>query len=326
MKHISSLGLALCALAATATTATHAADKYPSKPVRLVVPFSPGGGNDIAARFVAVRLTEGFNQSAVVDNRPGAGSTLGTDLVAKSVPDGYTLLVTHNAIAINQTLYSKLPYDTTRDLTQVAIIGTTTNTLVVNPGVPVKTTKELIALAKAKPGALNYASTGGGGTSHLAMEYFRIETGTNLVHIPYKGTAPGLTDVVGNQVQVMISALPGTVPFINSKRVVALATTGKTRWSGLPDLPSIAEAGFPSVVYAPSVGFLAPSGTPREIVNRINAEVAKGANDPEMVKTFYPRWGLDPEILSADAFHTRYIGEIEAFRKVVRDAKIPQID
>ena len=163
-------GALMLALAAAAS----AADKYPNKAVRLVVPFAPGGGNDIAARFVAQRLTEAFGVSAVVDNRAGAGSTIGTDIVAKSAPDGYTLLVVHNAIAINQTLYTKLPYDTVRDFAQVAMIGATTNTLVVNPGVPARSTKEIIALAKAKPGGLNYASTGAGGTAHLAMEYFRL--------------------------------------------------------------------------------------------------------------------------------------------------------
>src|SRR5690348_15786813 len=163
------------------------AQNYPSKPVRIVVPFSPGGGNDIVARFIAQRLSEAFGQTAVVDNRAGAGSTLGTDVVAKSPPDSYTLLVTHNAIAINETLYPKLPYDAEQDFAQVMLVGTTTNTLVVNPRVPAKTTKELIALAKAKPGSLNYGSTGAGGTSHLAMEYFKLSTGTNLVHIPYKG-------------------------------------------------------------------------------------------------------------------------------------------
>src|SRR5258707_7873580 len=222
-----------------AATAAVGADNYPTKTVRLVVPFTPGGGNDIAARFIAQRLTETFGQTAVVDNRPGAGSTLGTEIVAKSAPDGYTLLVVHNAIAINQTLYAKLPYDTVRDFAQVAIIGATTNTLVVNPGVPARSTKDLIALAKSKPGSLNYASTGAGGTAHLAMEYFRLETGTNLVHIPYKGTAPGLTDVVANQVQVMISALPGTMPFINAKRVVPVATTGARRATFLPELPTL---------------------------------------------------------------------------------------
>ena len=317
MKHISSLGLALCALAATAATATHAADKYPSKPVRLVVPFSPGGGNDIAARFVAVRLTEGFNQSAVVDNRPGAGSTLGTDLVAKSVPDGYTLLVTHNAIAINQTLYSKLPYDTARDLTQVAIIGTTTNTLVVNPGVPAKTTKELIALAKAKPGVLNYASTGGGGTSHLAMEYFRIETGTNLVHIPYKGTAPGLTDVVANQVQVMISALPGTVPFINSKRVVALATTGKKRSAFLPDLPTLAESGVPGYEFDTWYGLHAPSKVSKEIIAKLNGEITKALSRPEVKDQLFKQ-GLEAETSSPEDFAKFVKSEVAKMAKIIK--------
>lgn len=317
MKHISSLGLALCALAATAPAATHAADKYPSKPVRLVVPFSPGGGNDIAARFVAVRLTEGFNQSAVVDNRPGAGSTLGTDLVAKSVPDGYTLLVTHNAIAINQTLYSKLPYDTTRDLTQVAIIGTTTNTLVVNPGVPAKTTKELIALAKAKPGVLNYASTGGGGTSHLAMEYFRIETGTNLVHIPYKGTAPGLTDVVGNQVQVMISALPGTVPFINSKRVVALATTGKKRSAFLPDLPTLAESGVPGYEFDTWYGLHAPSKVPKDIIVKLNGEITKALSRSEVKEQLFKQ-GLEAETSSPEDFAKFVKSEVAKMAKIIK--------
>ncbi|HWI14490.1 MAG TPA: tripartite tricarboxylate transporter substrate-binding protein, partial [Burkholderiales bacterium] len=194
------------AMAAIAPVASGA--DYPTKPIRLVVPFSPGGGNDIAARFIAQRLTEAFGHTAVVDNRPGAGSTLGTDIVAHSAPDGYTLLVTHNAIAINQTLYSKLSYDTVRDFAQVIEIGDTTNTLVVNPGVPARSVKEFIALVKSKPGGLNYASTGAGGTSMLAMEYFKLETGTNIVHIPYKGTAPALTDVVAGQVQCMISALP----------------------------------------------------------------------------------------------------------------------
>jgi tripartite-type tricarboxylate transporter receptor subunit TctC len=304
-------------MSAIGATPACAADKYPSKPVRLVVPFSPGGGNDIAARFVAVRLTEGFNQSAVVDNRPGAGSTLGTDLVAKSVPDGYTLLVTHNAIAINQTLYSKLPYDTTRDLTQVAIIGTTTNTLVVNPGVPVKTTKELIALAKAKPGVLNYASTGGGGTSHLAMEYFRIETGTNLVHIPYKGTAPGLTDVVANQVQVMISALPGTVPFINSKRVVALATTGKKRSAFLPDLPTLAESGVPGYEFDTWYGLHAPSKVSKDIITKLNSEITKALSRPEVKDQLFKQ-GLEAETSSPEDFAKFVKSEVAKMAKIIK--------
>lgn len=306
--------IVLCLMSAHAAMA---ADRYPSKPVRLVVPFSPGGGNDIAARFVAQRLTEGFNQSAVVDNRPGAGSTLGTDLVAKAVPDGYTLLVTHNAIAINQTLYAKLPYDTTRDLTQVAVIGATTNTLVVNPAVPAKTTKELIALLKSKPGGLNYASTGAGGTSHLAMEYFRLETGTNLVHIPYKGTAPGLTDVVGGQVQVMISALPGTVPFINSKRVIAIATTGKKRSAFLPDLPTLAESGVPGYEFDTWYGLHAPSKVSKEIIVKLNGEITKALSRQEVKDQLF-RQGLEAQTSTPEEFKQFVLSEVAKMGKIIK--------
>jgi tripartite-type tricarboxylate transporter receptor subunit TctC len=308
---------AIALIGAAAALPAIAADTFPTKPIRLVVPFAPGGGNDISARFVAQRMTEGFGTTAVVDNRPGAGSTLGTDIVAKSVPDGYTLLVTHNAIAINQTLYTKLPYDTIRDLQQVAMIGATTNTLVVNPTVPVKTTKELIALARAKPGALNYASTGAGGTSHLAMEYFRLDTKTDLVHIPYKGTAPGLTDVVGGQVQVMISALPGTVPFINSKRVVALATTGVKRSAFLPDLPTLAESGVPGYEFDTWYGLHAPSKVPKDIIVKLNAEIVKALSKPEMKEQLFKQ-GLEAQTGSPEEF-TKYVrAEVAKMAKIIK--------
>jgi len=307
---------AAVALAAASFSAV-SADKYPSKPVRLVVPFAPGGGNDIAARFVAQRLTESFGESAVVDNRAGAGSTIGTDIVAKSVPDGYTLLVVHNAIAINQTLYPKLPYDTVRDFAQVAMIGATTNTLVVNPGVPARSTKELISLAKAKPGSLNYASTGAGGTAHLAMEYFRLETGTNLTHIPYKGTAPGLTDVVANQVQVMISALPGSVPFINSKRVIALATTGEKRSAFLPELPTLSESGVPGYQFDTWYGLHAPAKVPREIINKLNAEIVKALSRPEAKDQLFKQ-GLEVLIATPEEFTKFVRAEVAKMGRIIK--------
>jgi tripartite-type tricarboxylate transporter receptor subunit TctC len=300
-----------------ATAAAQAAAPYPSKPIRLVVPFSPGGGNDIAARFVAQRLTEGFGQTAVVDNRPGAGSTLGTDVVAKAAPDGYTLLVTHNAIAINQTLYAKLPYDTVRDFSQVAIIGVTTNTLVVNPTVPAKSVKELIAVAKAKPGSLNYGSTGAGGTSQLAMEYFRLETGTNLVHIPYKGTAPALTDLVGGQVQAMISALPGTVPFINAKRVVALATTGKKRSAFLPELPTLDESGVKGYEFDTWYGLHAPAKVPKEIITKLNAEIVKSLSRPEVREQLFKQ-GIEVQIATPEEFAKYVRAEVEKMGKIIK--------
>ena len=306
----------LVTVMAVFAAAAQAAD-YPTKPVRLVVPFSPGGGNDIAARFVAQRLTDAFGTSAVVDNRPGAGSTLGTDMVAKSAPDGYTLLVTHNAIAINQSLYPKLPYDTVRDFVQVAMIGATTNTLVVNPTVPAKSVKELIALAKAKPGTLNYGSTGAGGTSHLAMEYFRLETGTNLVHIPYKGTAPALTDLVGGQVQTMISALPGTVPFINSKRVTALATTGAKRSAFLPDLPTLKESGVKDYEFDTWYGLHAPAKVPKEIVTRLNAEIVKALSKPEAKEQLFKQ-GLEAQTATPEQFAKFVRAEVAKMGRIIK--------
>ncbi|MDB5810088.1 MAG: putative exported protein [Betaproteobacteria bacterium] len=298
-------------------TAAMAADNYPTKPVRLVVPFAPGGGNDIAARFVAQRLTEAFGESAVVDNRAGAGSTIGTDIVAKSAPDGYTLLVVHNAIAINQTLYAKLPYDTVRDFAQVAMIGTTTNTLVINPGVSARSVKELITLLKNKPGSLNYASTGAGGTAHLAMEYFRLETGTNLVHIPYKGTAPGLTDVVGNQVQVMISALPGTVPFINAKRVIALATTGSKRSAFLPELPTLNEAGVTGYEFDTFYGLHAPAKVSKDIITRLNAEIVKALTKADVKDQLFKQ-GIEAQTSSPAEF-TKYVrNEVAKMGKIIK--------
>ena len=306
-------GALMLALAAAAS----AADKYPAKTVRLVVPFAPGGGNDIAARFVAQRLTEAFGESAVVDNRAGAGSTIGTDIVAKSAPDGYTLLVVHNAIAINQTLYTKLAYDTVRDFAQVAMIGATTNTLVVNPGVPARSTKEIIALAKAKPGGLNYASTGAGGTAHLAMEYFRLETGTDITHIPYKGTAPGLTDVVAGQVQVMISALPGTMPFISAKRVIALATTGAKRSAFLPDLPTLGESGVAGYVFDTWYGLHAPAKVPKEIITTLNGEIVKALSRPEVKEQLFKQ-GIEAQIATPAEFTKHVRAEVAKMGKIIK--------
>jgi tripartite-type tricarboxylate transporter receptor subunit TctC len=290
---------------------------YPARPVRLVVPFTPGGGNDIAARFVAQRLTDAFGQSAVVDNRPGAGSTLGTDLVAKSAPDGYTLLVTHNGMAINQTLYPKLPFDTLRDFVQVAIIGATTNVLVVSPNSGARSTKELIALARAKPGVLNFASSGPGGTSHLAMEYFLLESGTKMVHIAYKGTAPALTDVVAGQVHVMIAALPGTVPFINSKRLAALATTGAKRSTFLPDMPTLNESGLPGYEFDTWYGLHAPVKVPREIIVRLNGEITGSLKQPEIKEQLF-RQGLEAQILTPEEFAKFVRSEVHKMAKIIK--------
>lgn len=294
-----------------------AADSYPSRPIRLVAPFAPGGGVDVSARYIAQRLTDTFGQNVIVDNRPGAGSTIGTDLVAKAPPDGYTLLVTHNAIAINQALYPKLSYDTVRDFAQVAFVGVTTFTLVVSPGISAKSVKELIALAKAKPGSLNYASTGAGGGSHLAMEYFKLATGTDFVNIPYKGTTPALVDLVAGQTHVMISGLPGTVPFIKSKRLVALATTGAKRSVFLPDLPTLHEAGVAGYDFDAWYGVHAPARTPRKIIDTLNTVIVKALAVPE-VRQGLANQGIEGREGTPEEFAAFVRAEVAKMAKIVK--------
>jgi tripartite-type tricarboxylate transporter receptor subunit TctC len=317
LPYVLSVFIAVLLSSVAHLAAAQTAAPYPAKTIRLIVPFTPGGGNDISARFIAQRLTEAFGHSVIVENRPGAGSTVGSDLVAKAAPDGYTLMVIHNAIAINQTLYPKLPYDAVRDFAQVALVGVTTNTLVVHPALPVKSTRDLIALAKAKPGSLNYASTGAGGTSHLAMEYFRLSTDTAIVHIPYKGTAPALTDMVAGQTQVMISALPGTMPFINAKRLTALATSGKKRSVFLPNLPTLAEAGVKDYEFDTWYGMHAPVKVPRDIIEKLNGAIVKALAMPD-VKQQLANQGIEAGSATPEEF-TRFVrAEIEKMGRIIK--------
>ena len=303
-------------LAATAPHVYAQAQKYPDHPVRIIVPFAPGGGNDIVARIVAEQIHQTFGQTGVVDNRAGAGSTIGTDIAAKAAPDGYTLLVTHNAIAINETLYPKLPYDAEKDFAQIILVGTTTNTLVVHPKVAARSTKELIALAKSKPGALNYASTGAGGTSHLAMEYFKLATGTNLTHIPYKGTGPALIDVAGGQLQVMISALPGTISFIQGKRLVPLATTGAKRSVFLPELPTLAESGVPGYEFDTWYGLHTQAKVSKDIVAKLNAALNKALQGQAKDTLF--KAGLEANGGTPEAFRKYMVSEIQKMGKIIK--------
>jgi tripartite-type tricarboxylate transporter receptor subunit TctC len=309
------LGLAATALVLAPGLAP--AQTYPTKPIRLVVGFVPGGGSDITARFVARRLTEAFGQAAVVDNRAGAGTIVGTDIVAKSAPDGYTLLVTHNAIAINQTLYPKLPYDTVRDFAQVAIVGITTNALVVNPSVPARNVKELIALAKAKPGSLNYASSGAGGISHLSMEYFKLLTGTDVVQIPYKGSGPALTDMVAGQTQLMISTLPSTLPFTNAQRLVALATTGAKRSIFSPDVPTLNEAGVAGYEFDTWYGVHAPAKTRKEIIVKLNTIIVKALAIPEFRQQLANQ-GIEAGSATPEEFAKFVRAEVEKMAKIIK--------
>ncbi|HSV16835.1 MAG TPA: tripartite tricarboxylate transporter substrate binding protein [Casimicrobiaceae bacterium] len=258
------------------------AQTYPTRPVRLVVPFPAGGTTDILARAAAQKLSEAWGQQVIVDNRPGAGGNIGTELVARSAPDGYTLeMGTVGTHAINASLYSKLPYDHVKDFAPVILVAGVPNVLVIGPGLPVNSVQELIAYAKANPGKLNFASSGSGTSIHLSGELFKTLTGVQMTHVPYKGSAPALSDLMGGQVQLMFDNLPSSLAFIKAGKLRALAVTSTVRAAALPDVPTMVEAGVPGFEASSWFGILAPAGTPRDIVMRINGEVAKWLASPD---------------------------------------------
>ena len=272
--------LVACLFAVHAAAAL--AQPYPSKPVRIVVPFPAGGTTDILAREVAQRLTQTLGQPFVVDNRPGAGGNIGAELVAKSPADGYTFLMgTVGTHAINASLYSRMPYDHVRDFAPVILVAGVPNVLVVNPSVPVHSVQELIAYAKANPGKLNFASSGNGTSIHLAGELFKVMTGVQMSHVPYKGSAPALADLVGGQVQLMFDNLPSSLQLIKGGKLRPLAVTSAQRSSALPDLPTVAEAGLPGFEATSWFGLLAPAGTPPDVIAKVNGEVATWLASPE---------------------------------------------
>src|SRR5438477_3040941 len=262
-------------------TALAHAQTYPTKPIRLVVPFPPGGATDILARDVAQKLTEAWGQAVIVDNRPGAGGNIGSELVAKSAPDGYTLeMGTVGTHAINASLYAKMPYDHVKDFTPIILVASVPNVLVVNPAVPVNSVRELIAYAKANPGKLNFASSGSGTSVHLSGELFKVMAGVQMTHVPYKGSSPALTDLIGGQVQLMFDNLPSSLAFIKAGKLRALAVTSASRAPALPDVPTVADT-VPGFEASSWFGVLAPAGTPPEIIARINGEVTKWLATPE---------------------------------------------
>src|SRR5512144_2335881 len=258
------------------------AQDYPTKPIRIVVPFPPGGATDLLARAVAQRLTEKWGQAVLVDNRPGAGGNIGSELVAKSAPDGYTLeMGTVGTHSINASLYAKMPYDHVKDFVPIILVAGVPNVLVVNPALPVNSVQELVAYAKANPGKLNFASSGNGTSIHLSGELFKVMAGVQMTHVPYKGSAPALQDLIGGQVQLMFDNLPPSLPQIKAGKLRALAVTTATRSPALPDLPTIAESGLPGFEASSWFGIVAPAGTPPAIVAKLNAEVAKWLASPE---------------------------------------------
>jgi tripartite-type tricarboxylate transporter receptor subunit TctC len=248
---------------------------YPNKPIRMIVPFTPGGTTDILARAIGVELTKSWNQSVVVDNVAGAGGSIGAERVAKAAPDGYTLMMGHiGTLAVNPSLYPKLPYDPVKDFAPVAWVARVPNVLVVHPSVPVKTVKELVAYLKANPGRLNYGSGGNGSAANLATEYFKMQTGTSLVHIPYRGTAPAVNDLLAGQIQVMFTGAPALVGHIKSGAIRALAVSSPKRLDALPDLPTVSEAlGLKDFEADQWYGVVAPTGTPRDVVMKLNSAI-----------------------------------------------------
>lgn len=316
-----SLRIPAAALAAVlACAAAQAAAQYPSRPVRLIIPFPPGGSNDIVGRMIGQQLSERLGRPVVVDNRAGAGGVIGTEIAAKSQPDGHTLLIVSVAYAFNPALY-KLSYDPVKSFVPVAMIGTGPNALAVHPGVAAQSVKELIALAKARPGELHYASAGVGTFQHLGSELFRIMAGINLVHVPYKGGGPATIAVVAGQAQISIGSLIQTLPHIRAGRLRVLGTGGAKRAAVLPEVPTIAEAGLPGYEASNWWGILAPAGTPVAVVKRLHGEVAAIVASPEVQKWFVSE-GAEAVNRSPEEFGKFIQTEITKWGHVVKQAGI----
>jgi len=308
------------AVAVAATTCAFAA-AYPDKPVRMVVPFPPGGGTDVVARAIALKLTEQWSQSVVVDNRPGAASMVGTEMLARAVPDGYTLGFVSMSHTINPSIYKKLPFDPIADFSPVALAATAPNVLVVNPGVGAKSVAELVQIAKARPGKLNFPSSGNGGVSHLSMEMFRYAAGIDIVHVPYRGAGPALTALLANETQLMMATTPVALPQMKAGRLIALATTGLKRSSLAPEIPTVAEAGYPGFEADTWYGMLAPAKVPPALVNQANAAVTKMLTQADF-KERLAHEGAQPAGGTPAQFAAHIKSEIEKWAKIVRMAKV----
>jgi tripartite-type tricarboxylate transporter receptor subunit TctC len=297
------------------------AQAWPDKPVRIVVPFGPGGPADVYARILAQELSEVFKQQFIVDNKPGAGAVIGTDVVAKSPTDGYTLLMMSNTHTTNETLLANKPYQLMRDLVAVAPVNSSDLVMVVHPSVPARTLPEFIALAKAKPGALAYASSGPGTPYHMAGELFKAMSGTDILHVPHKGSAEARNDVMGGHVQMMFDAVTAMKGNIDAGQVRALATTGQQRSAVLPDVPTVSEAGVPGYEATIWLGLMAPKGTPKEIVDRLNAEVARIIAKPA-VRDAWAKQGAVPMTMTPEQFDAFLRRDIDKWAKVIEQAGI----
>ncbi len=319
MNRRAALSLA-ATLAISTPQAAAAADAYPAKPIRFVVAFPPGGGTDIIARVIAQKLSERLAQQVVVDNRPGAGGNIGTDIVAKSAPDGYTMLMgSAGPLAVNASLFAKMPFDPIRDLAPVTLAASTPNVLVVHPSLLARTVKELIALARARPGEINFASSGHGTPAHLAGELFNSMAGVKLIHVPYKGAAPALADLLGGQVQLMFSTMPPALPHVKDGKLRALAVTSRKRSPAAPDLPTLDEAALPGFEAITWHGVVVPAGTPTTVIALLNREIVAILHLPEVVERLS---GQGAEALGStpEEFAAYIRSESVKWAKVVRES------
>ena len=309
------LALACAALCAAAPSAW--ANGYPEKPVKLVVPYPPGGPTDIVARVVAQKLQEQMGQPFVIDNRPGAGGNIGAEAVAHSAPDGYTLVVATTAHAINPSLFPKLNYSLTKDLTPISQLTSGPLVIVTSPATPANNVKELISLAKSKPGGLSYASSGNGQSTHLSAELFNTMAGVKMTHVPYKGSAPALTDVMGRQADLMFDTMLSSMPHVKSGKLKALAVTSSQRSPSAPDIPTVAESGLAGYAAIAWNGLLAPAGTPPDVVNRLNAELKKVLETPEVRQRFEAQ-GFSAAWDTPAAFGSFLQSEVDKWGKAVK--------
>jgi len=312
--------LTVAATLLLALTAGAFADDYPNRPVRLIIPFPPGGSNDVVGRLVAQQLSTKLGQQAYVDNRAGAGGTIGTEACATAAPDGYTICVISIAHAVNPALYS-LKYDPIKSFTPISIFATGPNVLVVNPSSPIRSVKDLLALAKQKPGELNYASAGVGSFQHLGAELFKLQAQVNIVHVPYKGGGPAMQDVIAGHVKIMFSSLVQTTPFIKSGQLIALGTGGAKRSPVLPDVPTIAEAGVPGYVADNWWGLAAPAGLPKPIIDKLYTATQEALKAPELQAQF-EREGAATVQMSTAEFGEYIKTEIAKWGRVVKEGNI----
>ena len=324
MGAVRRIALAAAAFAVTICCPVNA-DDYPSRPVKIIVPFGAGGPTDVYTRAIGEELRKALHQPFVMDNRPGAGTTIGTDFVAKSPPDGYTLLMVSGTQTVNETLYAHKQYQLMRDLVPIAPLIDTDLVLVVHPSVQAKTLGELLALARSNPGAINYGSSGPGSNYHMAGELLKNLAGVDIVHVPYKGSTGARNDILSGQIQMLFDSVPTMAPMIKAGLVRALGTTGKTRSPILPDVPTIAEAGVAGFNATLWVGFMAPAGTPQPIVDKLNQEITKIASRPD-IKEAWEKTGATPITMTQTNFKVFMDGQVAKWANVIKANHIPAIN